>query len=217
MIDFIFQVDLSIIYIIHRRDFASPHDKSGTSTLPLGGKFYYTAAEANSAARLYCQREAEGIPADQVRHGERDALYRGGARDGSGGGGRDRFEVIVRRLQAGGSGGVRGESRGSVMVGMRAEDSRRRASWSESSGGSGGTGSRPRTREGAGRGVHEVAASVARNRLSFVGERRSGGAGGLRAVEEEEDSSGTEGSGGSPGGKRRKSLVLRLWGTLRRK
>lgn len=213
MIDFIFQVDLSIIYIIHRRDFSSPHDKSGTSTLPLSGKFYYTAAEANSAARLYCQREADGIhaSADQVRHGEKDALYRGGARDGSGG--RDRFEVIVRRLQAGGSGAVRGESRGSVMVGMRAED-RRHASWSDSSGGSGG--SRPRTGEGVGRGVHEVAAS-ARNRLSFVGERRSGGTGGLKAVEEEEVSSGTDGSGGSPGGKRRRSLVLRLWGTLRRR
>lgn len=227
MIDFIFQVDLSIIYIIHRRDFFSHTDKHGTSTLPLGSKFYYTAAEANSAAKEYCLREAAKgrIEESAVVHGEKDELYRGSAMSNTTGfkGGRERFEVIVRRLEAGGNGAVKGESRGSVLVGGMRGEERRRASWSESIGGGGGGGhGRPGTRDGRMGGVRIDEETVtpmptltARSRLSSVGDRRPG-TGILRAVEEEEDSSGTE-EFGRPEKKRRRSLLGRCWGTLRRK
>lgn len=110
MIDFIFQVDLSTIYIIVRRDFASPHDRTGSLTSPLGAGFYYTAAEANEAARQHCLREsASGIGnggwglAALPFHGEKDGLYRGGCVTREEGV-RERFEVRVRRLKARGNG-----------------------------------------------------------------------------------------------------------------
>ncbi|CAN8106195.1 unnamed protein product [Discula destructiva] len=202
MIDFIFQVDLSIIYIIHRRDFASG-DRYGSSTLPLGGRFYYTAAEANSAARQHCLREANKSLCGEaaVVHGEKDALYRGACVVKESG--RDRFEVIVRQLKAAGS-AVRGESRGSVIVGTAAsaragEERRRRFSWSES-GSSGGSGS------------NDIERPAMRERRGVAG------TGLLRAVEEEEgddESSGMERCC-SPTEKRR-SLVGRVWETLKRK
>lgn len=202
MIDFIFQVDLSTIYIIHRRDYYSPIDKAGTSTLPLGGKFYYTAAEANAAARQYCLREATKAGTSQVVHGDKASLYRGVCHVREQG--RDKFEVIVRRLTASGNGAgaMRGESRGSVMVGTgRTEDGR--PSRSER---------RPRTAEsvavGTGRGSSEAAAG---KRLS-LGERRPE-MGTLTEVEEE--SSSRESSVSAT--EKRQSRIGRFWGTLRKK
>lgn len=133
MIDFIFQVDLSTIYVVLRRDFTSPLDKTGTLTSPVGGVFYYTAASANEAARQYCLREAakggdaitsgsadgagvsvsghhrSGSGSGTV-HGERDGLYRGGCVTREPG--RERFEVRVRRLKA------KGQGVGGRMVGV---------------------------------------------------------------------------------------------------
>lgn len=201
MIDFIFQVDLSTIYIIHRRDYSSSVDKTGISTLPLGGKFYYTAAEANAAARLYCVREASKAGTREAVHGDKESLYRGSCVVGEQG--RERFEVIVRRLRASGNGegAMRGESRGSVMVGTGRTENKRGSSSER----------RPGTAEsmvvGAGRGSSEVA----RKRLS-LGEKRPG-TGNLMAVEEEEVSTESTGSAGE----KRGSRMGRLWGTLRRK
>lgn len=203
MIDFIFQVDLSTVYIIHRRDFSSPIDKSGTTTLPLGGKFYYTAAEANAAARSYCLREASKFGTSDAVHGEKESLYRGAClvREQ----GREKFEVIVRRLRASGNGAgvMRGESRGSVMVGTGRAESRR-SSWSENR--------RPGTAESvlvgsSGRRSGEMAGK----RLS-LGDKRPG-TGNLMAVEEEEDL--TERSVSAE--EKRGSRFGRLLGTLRRK
>lgn len=123
MIDFIFQVDLSTIYIILRRDFSSPIDKTGTLTSPVGQGFYYTAGSANEAARQYCQREAckalEVLGGQGAVHGERDGLYRGGCVVGEPG--RERFEVRVKRLKAKGAGvggrmvGIEGQRSGSRL------------------------------------------------------------------------------------------------------
>lgn len=129
MIDFIFQVDLSTIYVVLRRDFASPHDRTGALTPPLGAGFYYTAAEANEAARQHCVREGMtlgGSAAFLPYHSEKDGLYRGGCVTRELGV-RDRFDVRVKRLKAKGAGpgpgprlgagcaplaGARGESAG---------------------------------------------------------------------------------------------------------
>lgn len=131
MIDFIFQVDLSTIYVVLRRDFTSSLDKTGTLTSPVGSVFYYTAASANEAARQYCLREAakgenawtsDGADGAGVSgsghyssgsgavHGERDGLYRGGCvtREAS----RERFEVRVKKLKA------KGQGVGGRMVGV---------------------------------------------------------------------------------------------------
>lgn len=202
MIDFIFQVDLSTIYIVHRRDYSSPIDKIGISTLPLGGKFYYTAAEANDAARQYCMREATKAGTSEVVHGDKGSLYRGTCVVKEQG--RERFDVIVRRLRASGSGAgaMRGESRGSVMVGTGRTENRRN-SWSDR---------RPGTAEssvvGAGRGSGEIATG---KRRSF-GERRPG-SGNLMAVEEE----GSSMERSRSAEEKRGSRIGRLWGTLRRK
>lgn len=120
MIDFIFQVDLSTIYVIIRRDFASPHDKTGALTAPLGAGFYYSAAEANEAARQHCVREGMTLGGSAVlppHHGEKDGLYRGGCVTREIGV-RDRFEVRVRRLKARGAGLGAGAA-GSARLGSR--------------------------------------------------------------------------------------------------
>ncbi|KAJ4410969.1 hypothetical protein N0V82_009120 [Gnomoniopsis sp. IMI 355080] len=201
MIDFIFQVDLSTVYIIHRRDYASPIDKSGISTLPLGGRFYYTAAEANAAARSYCMREASKAGTSGAVHGEKESLYRGACMVREQG--REKFEVIVRKLRASGNGGgaMRGESRGSVMVGTGRAESRR-SSWSER-----GPGSAESVLLGSGSRSGEMAGK----RLS-LGDKRPG-TGNLMAVEEEQDSTETSESARE----RRGSRIGRLWGSLRRK
>lgn len=201
MIDFIFQVDLSTVYFIHRRDYSSAIDKSGTSTLPLGGKFYYTAAEANAAARSYCLREASKAGTSDAVHGEKESLYRGACIVKEQG--REKFEVIVRRLRASGSGGgaMRGESQGSVMVGTGRAESRRN-SWSER---------RPATADSAVVGSVRKSGEMAGKRLS-LGEKRPR-TGNLMAVEEEEDLTETSESAGG----KRGSRIGRLWGTLRRK
>lgn len=138
MIDFIFQVDLSTVYVITRRDFSSPDDRSGSLTAPLGAGFYYTAAEANDAAWQHCVREAAlvGVGASGGRataappphHGEKDGLYRGACLTRDVAGGRYKFEVRVRRLRAkgnpAGGGGVSAGARGHGGVGA----TRRRAS-----------------------------------------------------------------------------------------
>lgn len=60
MIDFIFQVDLSSVYVILRRDFATAHEKNGTLTAPLSAGFFYTAAEANVSYAF--ASEVLGVP-----------------------------------------------------------------------------------------------------------------------------------------------------------
>lgn len=110
MIDFIFQVDFSTIYIILRRDFASPSDVHGVLTTPLGGGFYYSSADANEAARQHCLREAaKGFTflGEDAVHGMKKGLYRGACitRELE----RERFEVQVRRLRA--RGGMRYDRR----------------------------------------------------------------------------------------------------------
>lgn len=108
MIDFIFQVDLSTIYIIQRRDFLSIHDPIGALSPPLHGKFYYDVAEANQMARGHCMREAgrRGMDDATVVHCEKEGMYRGGwYATPVGGAGGGRFEVRVRKLRNGGLSG----------------------------------------------------------------------------------------------------------------
>lgn len=110
MIDFIFQVDFSTIYIILRRDFASPSDITGILTTPLGGGFYYSSADANEAARQHCLREASkgfSFLGEDAVHGVKNGLYSGACVTKEQG--RERFEVQVRRLRA--RGGMRGDRR----------------------------------------------------------------------------------------------------------
>lgn len=101
MIDFIFNVDLSTVYIILRRDFASAEDEKGITSMPLGAGFYYSAEEASQAARQYCLREAAkalDYMSESACHGQKDGMYWGGCitREPE----RDRFEVRVRKLKA---------------------------------------------------------------------------------------------------------------------
>lgn len=120
MMDFIFNVDLSTVYIIVRRDFASAEDETGVASTPVGGEFYYSAEAAGQAARQYCLREAAKAldhMSESACHGQKDGMYWGGCitREPE----RDRFEVRVRRLKARGgpwrSSGETGAS--SVTVG----------------------------------------------------------------------------------------------------
>lgn len=99
--DFIFNVDLSTVYIILRRDFASAEDETGVTSMPLGSGFYYSAEAASHAARQYCLREAAKAleyMSESACHGQKDGMYWGGCitREAE----RDRFEVRVRRLKA---------------------------------------------------------------------------------------------------------------------
>lgn len=101
MNDFIFNVDLSTVYIILRRDFASADDETGVTSSPLGAGFYYSAEAASQAARQYCLREAAkrlDFMSESAVHGQKDGMYWGGCitREPE----RDRFEVRVRRLKA---------------------------------------------------------------------------------------------------------------------
>lgn len=99
--DFIFNVDLSTVYIILRRDFASAEDETGVTSMPLGAGFYYSAEAASQAARQYCIREASkalDYMSESACHGQKDGMYWGGCitKEPE----RDRFEVRVRRLKA---------------------------------------------------------------------------------------------------------------------
>lgn len=113
MMDFIFNVDLTTIYVITRRDFATAHDEIGVTSSPLGAGFYWSAEAASQAARQYCLREAaKGLSflSNSASHGQKDGMYWGGCitREPE----RDRFEIRVRKLKArggpsnGGGGGT---------------------------------------------------------------------------------------------------------------
>lgn len=117
--DFIFNVDLSTVYIIVRRDFASAEDEQGVTSMPLGGGFYYSAEAASQAAQQYCMREAAktvDYMSKSTCHGQKDGMYWGGCitKEAE----RHRFEVRVRRLKArGGPWRSSGEAEsGSVMA-----------------------------------------------------------------------------------------------------
>lgn len=101
MIDFIFNVDFSTVYIILRRDFVSTEDETGVTSMPLGAGFYYSAEDASQAARQYCLREAaKGLDhtSGSACHGQKDGMYWGGCitKEPE----RDRFEIWVRKLKA---------------------------------------------------------------------------------------------------------------------
>lgn len=229
MIDFIFQVDLSTIYIIVRRDFASPHDRTGTLTSPLGAGFYYSAAEANEAARQHCLREgASGFGnggwglAALPFHGEKDGLYRGGCVTREEGV-RERFEVRVRRLKAKGSGwGAPPGGRVGSSGGDGVSRAGSRGSWHGD-----GTGERammggarrsldvrrPRTSAGPLMAVEEEEHQKAEEE---EGEDDIGGEMGEGEKENECPRSGTV-SRSSSALKRRGSRIGRLWGSIKRR
>ncbi|ROW08141.1 hypothetical protein VPNG_06924 [Cytospora leucostoma] len=101
MTDFIFNVDLSTVYIIVRRDFLTTEDVIGHLSSPVGGAFYYSSTAANEIARAYCIREATKAlnpDSQNVVHLDDNGLYVGwcGTREKC----RDRFEVKVKRLKA---------------------------------------------------------------------------------------------------------------------